>query len=317
MKLFVLSKEELALSEAEAERLHGVRGEREGHLLLLDVDEAAPGLAFTRSVHDLLFETTAGELDGTAVAFGWATAVDAPFAVRGQALVDEKNFAGHVWRGLEAAGRRPAVDLERPASLITLFPAKGGRVRVCKELWRNEERFSERRPHLRPRNHPTGLSPKLARAMVNLAGAPTAARELLDPFCGAGGILLEGSLVGRRMTGVDIDPRQIARAEENLARYGAAATLTVGDAIRCDALGRFDAIVTDLPLGKNARLREPERTFAAFFAAAARIADTMVVAVDAGFDLPACFRQYFREEGRFDWYLHKGMVKRLFLLGKA
>lgn len=308
MKLFVLSKENLELSQAEAERLHGIKGRRAGEFLFLDVDECQEGLALTRSIHDILFETSTEKLESDAAGFDWNRHVEPPFAVRG---IDEKKFAGHVWRALEAAGKQPSVDLKNPKTKIVVFKIKE-KIMITKSLWVNQEKFFDRRPHLRPKNHPTGLSPKLARAMVNLAGAET----ILDPFCGAGGILLEGSLAGRRMTGVDIDERQIARAEENLTHYEVAATLTIGDATRCDALGAFDAIVTDLPLGKNAKLENPESTFSGFFKAAARITGTVVVATDSQFNLRKCFRKFFEEKGYFDWYLHKGMEKRIFLLGK-
>ncbi len=213
------------------------------------------------------------------------------------------------------SGRETSVSLKNPDTRITLLRA-GDRIAVTTLLWENEERFFDRRAHLRPRNHPTGLNPKLARAMVNLAGPAARVETVLDPFCGAGGILLEGALAGRQMTGMDIDERQIARAEENLTHYHAAATLTVGDATACDRLGAFDALVTDLPLGKNAKLQDPRNTFSGFFEAATMVTDVLVVAIDASFDLATCFGEFWEEEARFDWYLHKGMVKRVFLLGK-
>ncbi len=308
MELFVLSKENLALSQAEAERLHGHSGEPIGDLLLLDV-EHKEGLAFTREIHDLLFETTAERLEADAAGFAWSEHVEPPFAVRGP---DERAFAGHIWKALEAAGQPPSVDLNNPKTLITVLQADT-RVFVVKLLWTNEEHFFDRRAHLRPRNHPTSLNPKLARSMINLAGS---VETVLDPFCGAGGILLEGALVSRQMTGLDIDERQVKRAEENLTHYDLAATLSVGDATKCDAFGEFDAIVTDLPLGKNAKLENAKETFTQFFSAASKITETVVVAIDAAFDLHQCFEGFWEEKSSFEWYVHKGMVKKIFLLGK-
>ncbi len=313
MFLFVLSKENLALSRAEAERLHEARGElRADNLLFLDVEEWRPGLAFTRAIHEVLFAAKPSALDEHAASHPWH--VEPPFAVDANDTgVDEAKFAGYVWRSLAAAGTKPSVDLRRPKTTITLF-RDGEQLVVTRRCWVNEERFFDRRAHLRPRNHPTSLNPKLARAMINLAGPLAEVQTILDPFCGSGGLLLEGALAGRAMTGTDLDPTQVARAEENLDYYGVGATLTVADATRCDALGRFDAVVTDLPLGKNAKLADAERTFAAFFAAAARTTTRLVVACDASFNLERAFRDSWREEARFDWYLHKGMVKRIHAL---
>lgn len=313
MKLFLLSKENLALSRAEAERLHQATGELDGDLLFLDVDEWRGGLAFTREIHELLIEAGEERLAEAAAEFPWEEHVELPYAVDGRGLVDEQAFAGYIWRRLDAAGRVPKVNLERPRTRVTIFVG-AGRLLVTTRLWKNEERFFDRRAHLRPRNHPTSLNPKLARAMINLAGP---SESILDPFCGAGGILLEGALAGRSMSGVDIDPRQVARAEENLIEYGVGAALTVGDAAECDTLTPVDAIVTDLPLGKNAVLHEAERTFAAFFDAAARITRRIVVAFDADCDIAVLFEKNWRVVGSFDWLVHKGMVKRLYLLTRA
>lgn len=301
MKLFVLSKENLAWSRAEAEQLHGRRGTLVGNLLFLDVEEWKGGLAFTRSIHDVLFETQGK------VAFPWHIAVEPPFAVEGPGAAE---VASLVWRGLERAGVEPSVDLTTPKTRITLFRV-GEKLLVTKKLWTNKERFFDRRPHLRPRNHPTGLHPKLARAMINLAGPGV---SVLDPFCGAGGLLLEGALAGRSMTGMDIDPEQVQRAKENLAFYGVKANLMVGDATRCDLLGRFDAIVTDLPLGRNAKLAAVEETFRGFFAAAARITEVLVVGAEKSCDLTPFFREWWAATASFDWYLHRSLTKQIFLL---
>jgi tRNA G10 N-methylase Trm11 len=60
------------------------------------------------------------------------------------------------------------------------------------------------------------LPPKLARLLVNLAGADTN-RHLLDPFCGSGTIPMEAALMGyRRITGSDNDPQQVKDTEGNM-----------------------------------------------------------------------------------------------------
>ncbi len=319
MLILTLSQEDPALAQAEAERLHGASGRRDGRFLFLDTARPAEGLAFTREIHEVAAEVLAApDTDALAEALArvpYAAFVAPPFLVRakGKSPFSEKELAAHVWRALDGAGKEPSVDLERPETEICFF-FLGSKVHVAVLRWRNAERFSDRRAHLRPRNHPTSLSPKLAKAMVNLAGPVT---SVLDPFCGSGGILLEGCLAGRAMTGIDVDPRQVARAEENLAHYDASANLVVGDATACDRYGAFDAIVTDLPYGRNSILREAEETFTSFFAAAARVTGTMVVAADEKFPLAPLFSASWNETASFSWPLHKSMTKRIFVLERV
>ena len=60
------------------------------------------------------------------------------------------------------------------------------------------------------------LPPKLARVLVNLAGATTD-RTLLDPFCGSGTIPMEAALLGyTSITGSDLDPKQVKDTEGNM-----------------------------------------------------------------------------------------------------
>jgi tRNA (guanine10-N2)-dimethyltransferase len=241
--------------------------------------------------------------------------VETPFLIRkhGPGPLSEPELAGYVWRGLEAAGKEPSVDLKAPLTRVHLFFVEDEAV-VTILRWENDERFFDRRSHLRPRNHPTGLNPKLARAMVNLAGKEHDISSILDPFCGGGGILLEGGLAGREMTGVDIDPEQVKRSEEKLAFYHVTATLTVSDATQCDSLGRFDAIVTDLPYGKNSRLDDGMATFARFFEAAAAVTEKLVVSCNESAHIESLLGSRWEPVASFLWYIHRGLSKRILLL---
>lgn len=74
-----------------------------------------------------------------------------------------------------------------------------------------------RRDYQRPvRDDVRGMiPPKVAQAMLNLAGAKST-DTLLDPFCGVGTFVQEGALLGYRMVGSDIDKLAIAGSEKNL-----------------------------------------------------------------------------------------------------
>ena len=62
------------------------------------------------------------------------------------------------------------------------------------------------------------LPPKVARMMVNLAlpESPGATKSLLDPFCGMGTILAEGSVSGWQVVGSDQSAVVVEKARKNL-----------------------------------------------------------------------------------------------------
>ncbi len=60
------------------------------------------------------------------------------------------------------------------------------------------------------------LPPKLARLMINLAGAPS--KTILDPFCGSGTVLMEASLLGwKNVLGSDVSQRAVDDSQKNMA----------------------------------------------------------------------------------------------------
>ena len=63
---------------------------------------------------------------------------------------------------------------------------------------RDKKRFEERRAPMRPFFSPVSLHPKYARYLINTSGTAEG-DTLLDPFCGTGGILIEASMLGRKI----------------------------------------------------------------------------------------------------------------------
>jgi len=110
--------------------------------------------------------------------------------------------------------------------------------------------FSERRPRKRPFFHPTAMQAQLARVMVNLA-QPKKGDLVLDPFCGAAGILVEAGLIGCRVLGFDAKAHMLRGGQKNLQHYGIGHGVAVADA-RYPPLTEADCIVTDPPYGRSA-----------------------------------------------------------------
>lgn len=114
------------------------------------------------------------------------------------------------------------------------------------------------------------LPPKLARLMVNLAGAETENKTLLDPFCGSGTVLMEAALVGyTRLIGSDIDARQMDGSKQNLVWLEQERIITATqrkemrllvqpvETLASVVSGPIDIIVTEGFMGKPLNGNEP------------------------------------------------------------
>lgn len=111
------------------------------------------------------------------------------------------------------------------------------------------------------------LRPVIAAAMVHLVG--TKPGRLLDPCCGTGTILSEARAVGWDATGSDIDPESVAIARANVPD----ALIEQADALQLPhQSGSFDAVVSNLPFGKQFRVdTDPKRWVSRALREAARV----------------------------------------------
>ena len=120
----------------------------------------------------------------------------------------------------------------------------------------NRSQFEERKVQKRPFFSPISLHPKLARALVNLSSIKRN-ETLLDPFCGTGGILIEGGLIGANVIGSDIEEKMIEGCKKNLDFYDIKDyklyNADIGEINKY--ISEVDAIVTDLPYGKSTTTR--------------------------------------------------------------
>lgn len=203
---------------------------------------------------------------------------------------------------------KPPVNLARPEETYALIADEEAWY-LTKKIWENTENFAARKSHNKPAPHPTGLHPKLARSMINLAQAD----QILDPFCGAGGILLEGALMGKHMIGNDLDPHMIRRCTQNLQFFEVNATLHTGDALHWTT--KTPAIVTDLPYGKNSKAAALEPLYTAFLTHAKKITNTMVVGFPDCMDNKTLITAAgWTIKEQFTWILHRSLRKEIYVL---
>lgn len=117
-----------------------------------------------------------------------------------------------------------------------------------------------RRPYKQD-NLPGSLKPTAAAAMLAVAGLLPGG-SVLDPFCGAGTILIEAALAGAEAYGGDADPDALAAAQANAARAGERIALARWDARRLPLASRsVPLVVTNLPWGRQVQVGDEIETF--------------------------------------------------------
>jgi len=178
---------------------------------------------------------------------------------------------------------------------------------------------ASRRPRKRPAFHPSTMTPKLARSMVNLSGAVTGS-IFLDPFCGVGGILLEASLLGCQVVGMDAVKRMVRGSRRNLRHFQMTPlALLRGDA-RNLPLRNIQAIATDPPYGTGAStLKSNTRNILKEFLPQAHSALTkscrLVVASPMGTGTPDIAESAgFKAVDRHEVYVHRRLTREILVL---
>ena len=207
------------------------------------------------------------------------------------------------------------MDLEKPKTAIELLVLEKEIVAGLL-IYTNKEKFGNRKAHKRPAHHPTSMHPKLARCLVNLTGAKEG-EEIVDPFCGSGGVLIEAGLMGLKPTGYDIEKKLVEKARTNLMHYKIKDfRLEKKNALKLDRKIRY--IVTDLPYGRNTNVKNLERLYDGFLRKARIILERRAVIAfpDNVRYRKLILRNKLKIRNVFDWYLHKSLSKKICVIVK-
>ncbi|MEM4254214.1 MAG: hypothetical protein QXR48_02395 [Candidatus Woesearchaeota archaeon] len=201
-------------------------------------------LGFSRAAFELLFLCNKKQIGNKIAGFDWQKYYKKNFKVtchHADACI-ELAIARQVGEKI----RNSRAEMIKPTTWFHFFFVDD-KVVVGKLLWQNNEDFESRKVHKWPAPHPTGTHPQLARAMINLSGIQTGV--LVDPFCGAGGILIEAGLMGFIPIGYDVEQKLLEKAAKNLAGYG----IKQFKLQKKNALTITNAkyVVADLPYGRN------------------------------------------------------------------
>ncbi|MBU0461768.1 MAG: methyltransferase domain-containing protein [Nanoarchaeota archaeon] len=277
-------------------------------------------LALTRKVYEFLFSCSRKDIEKEMAQFDWSSVYRENFCFRAHRAnkkvpklgKSEKELAAHIWNAL----KEPKVDLRYPRTRIEMILTTKNAY-FGKLLEEKDEAFSKRRSHLRPQSHPTSLDPKLARACVNLSGIKTG-DLLVDPFCGAGGIMLEAGLMRFATKGYDVDEEMLKKCEQNLDYYKVKRFhLEQRDATRISESA--DYVVTDLPYGKGSAMTEKRDVlYLNFLKNLENILKSKAVIIFPSFvDHKSIIKQMkFRIEKEFSVYIHRSMTRNIVLLSK-
>lgn len=205
----------------------------------------------------------------------------------------------------------PKVDIKKPDHKYVFFWSLT-EVRLCELIYLNEDSTHDRRSHLKEYNHPTSIHPKLAKAMINLGTK----KEFIDPFCGAGGIVIEGAMMNLEVKGSDVDEIMIKRASANAKAYGLEIDFEIKDALRMTE--KTECIITDLPYGKNSKLTaDLINLYCDFFTVANTLTDKIIVGMHGDTDVDTYLGETdFEIEKQFTIYVHKSMTRTITILTK-
>lgn len=334
MHILELSGENLELSRIEAESLLNLKDtQATGQYLACSIPtinlDKIQRLAYTKKIYEVLYSTDVKNLEASLEVYPWKNYYRKNFCVRIDSIIpkenlsksngsinsyDERHYAKFIWRGLVKENINPKVDLDKPQLLIHIFIKKNIAL-ICRFVYENTEDFESRKAHFRPVLHPTAMHPKMARALVNILN-PNPKEAVIDPFCGACGILTEAGLVKIKFIGYDIEKKMLDSAKINLRHYKInpkSYRLVKKDATTIKNLRN---VVTDLPYGLSSKKSESlEKLYAKFLK---NIIGNAVVVMPDFMDYKKLLKENLSKKLKvvriINYYVHKSLTRKIIII---
>ena len=168
----------------------------------------------------------------------------------------------------------------------------------------------------RPYFSPISIHPRIARAMVNLSNC-NYKEPVIDPFCGTGGILIEGADMGFNVVGIDLKEKMIEFSKGNLKHYEFEANLINSDFKEIKNMD-FSSIVCDPPYGiasttGGESIGELMKRCLDVFQSAMKKKQRLVIAVS---NASIVRHKNLKLLHKFEWYIHKSLTRNIIVLEK-
>lgn len=141
-----------------------------------------------------------------------------------------------------------------------------------------QSKIIDQRYKTRPMNHPSSISPLLARGMINITGAKEG-DLIVDPFAGTGTILIEAMRMGLKAKGIDKNLKMVNGGNDNLTHFSFNRNIIQGDFSKMGDFKNAYAIVTDPPYGRGSKIFSDSRKalYKSFFSQLSTMRDTRAV----------------------------------------
>lgn len=184
-------------------------------------------------------------------------------------------------------------------------------------VFENQKTYLTRMPVKRAINKPYTLKADMGRACINLLDIKSG-DVVLDPFCGIGGILLEGIDMNIRMIGNDINAKDLEHSKTNCAHFN----LQEPELHNADSKTQFleensiDGIVSDIPYGKSSR-RLGEELYKEFLQSAQKMLKPqkkMVIIYGCFTNFKPLALKYFEEVVEIKQYMNASLTRYILVL---
>ena len=239
------------------------------------------------------------------------------FAVRCHKITKNKNEIpiDKINREIGAIiGVKKIVDLDSPEMEVIVLIGDGIYLGVSKTKT-GYVKCLKHHVNYRPEFYPISLNPRMARAMINVAGIKDD-DILLDPFCGTGGILIEGADMNLKIIGQDVDKKMVDASLKNLNYFGFEGTVLEGDISKIRELQKIGVVVTDPPYGQSSSLKGEliDELMNRTIRVVKEILDVgkrLVIVVPKKDMIPI---DGFELKHHFPWYSHKNLTRNVIVL---
>ncbi len=174
------------------------------------------------------------------------------FAIKEKREVGKKSLIDTIAKRVKGT-----VDLSHPDVVLYVYNSE---TPVISEVMfkRRMSDLMDSRYKKKPLNHPSSISPILARGMLNIAGLKEG-DKFVDPFAGTGTYLIEGFRMGIEGHGIDRSWRMVEGGNLNLKHFGYPENIRQGDFSDLVNLDGISAIVGDPPYGRGAKIFSQSR----------------------------------------------------------